>query len=155
MPVSFSVIPDGEGSPVVIHVPLSSRLIPPDIRTDPMLTDEELAAELDEATDPATDEIAIAALAHVRVRRTIVINHLSRLVIDPERFPDSDPAEAFGRGVVYAPDLLRGAAARRTLSTSSGTDRGVFPSLRRRRHHHWCLESHRGSSTMAQHDRGQ
>lgn len=97
----FTVLPGDEGSPVVIHVPHSSRLIPPGIRADLMLTDEELADELDEATDTATDEIALAALAHVRVRPTIVINQLSRLVIDPERFPDDDPAEAFGRGALY------------------------------------------------------
>ncbi|TSD40579.1 N-formylglutamate amidohydrolase [Rhodococcus sp. KBS0724] len=101
MPHAFTVLPGDEGSPVVIHVPHSSRLIPPDIRADLMLTDEELAEELDEATDTATDEIALIALAHVRLRPTIVINHLSRLVIDPERFPDGDPAEAFGRGAVY------------------------------------------------------
>ncbi|MGH3890741.1 MAG: N-formylglutamate amidohydrolase [Rhodococcus qingshengii] len=101
VPDAFTVLPGDEGSPVVIHVPHSSRLIPPDIRADLMLTDKELAAELDEATDTATDEIAFAALAHVRVRPTIVINHLSRLVIDPERFPDGDRAEAFGRGPVY------------------------------------------------------
>ncbi|ROZ42676.1 N-formylglutamate amidohydrolase [Rhodococcus sp. WS3] len=101
MPDAFTVIPGDKGSPVVIHVPHSSRLIPPGIRADLMLTDKELAAELDEATDTATDEIAIAALAHVRLRPTIVINHLSRLVIDPERFPDGDRAEAFGRGAVY------------------------------------------------------
>ncbi|WP_075836461.1 MULTISPECIES: N-formylglutamate amidohydrolase [unclassified Rhodococcus (in: high G+C Gram-positive bacteria)] len=101
MPDTFTVIPGDEGSPVVIHVPHSSRLIPPDIRTDLMLTDEELAAELDEATDIATDEIALAALAHVGLRPTIVINQLSRLVMDPERFPDGDLAESFGRGAVY------------------------------------------------------
>ncbi|MDV6271317.1 N-formylglutamate amidohydrolase [Rhodococcus globerulus] len=98
---AFTVIPGDEGCPVVIHVPHSSRLIPPAIRADLMLTDEELAGELDEATDTATDEIALAALTHVRLRPTIVINQLSRLVIDPERFPDGDPAEAFGRGAVY------------------------------------------------------
>ena len=98
---AFTVLPGDEGSSVVVHVPHSSRLIPPAIRADLMLTDEELADELDEATDTATGEIALAALAHVRVRPTIVINHLSRLVIDPERFPDGDRAEAFGRGAVY------------------------------------------------------
>ncbi|PBC35790.1 N-formylglutamate amidohydrolase [Rhodococcus sp. ACPA4] len=101
VPDAFTVLPGDEGSPVVIHVPHSSRLIPPDIRADLMLTDEKLADELDEATDTATDEIALAAITHVRVRPTIVINHLSRLVIDPERFPDGDPAESFGRGAVY------------------------------------------------------
>jgi N-formylglutamate amidohydrolase len=101
MPNAFTVIPGDKVSPGVIHVPHSSRLIPPGIRADLMLTDEELADELDEATDTATDEIALAALAHVRLRPTIVINHLSRLVIDPERFPDGDSAESFGRGPVY------------------------------------------------------
>ncbi|MCE4267222.1 N-formylglutamate amidohydrolase [Rhodococcus globerulus] len=100
-PAAFTVLPGDEGSPVVVHVPHSSRLIPPDIRADLMLTDKELAGELDEATDTATDEIALAALARVGVRPTIVINQLSRLVIDPERFPDGDPAESFGRGAVY------------------------------------------------------
>ena len=100
-PDAFTVLPGDEGSPVIIHVPHSSRLIPSAIRADLMLTDQELAGELDEATDTATDEIALAALTHVRVRPTIVINHLSRLVIDPERFPDGDRAEAFGRGPVY------------------------------------------------------
>jgi N-formylglutamate amidohydrolase len=101
VPDAYTVIPGDEGSPVVIHVPHSSRLIPPGIRADLMLTDDELADELDEATDTATDEIALTALAHACLRPTIVINHLSRLVIDPERFPDGDPAEAFGRGAVY------------------------------------------------------
>lgn len=101
VPDAFTVIPGDEGSPVVIHVPHSSRLIPPDIRTDLMLTDQELADELDEATDTATDEIAIAALPHVGLRPTIVINQLSRLVMDPERFPEGDLAESFGRGAVY------------------------------------------------------
>ena len=101
VPDAFTVLPGDEGCPVVIHVPHSSRLIPPEVRADLLLTDKELEAELDEATDTATDEIAIAALAHVRLRPTIVINHLSRLVIDPERFPDGDPAEAFGRGAVH------------------------------------------------------
>ena len=101
VPDAFTVLPGYEGSPVVIHVPHSSRLIPHGIRADLMLTDQELAAELDEATDTATDEIALAALVHVRVRPTIVINQLSRLVMDPERFPDGDLAEAFGRGAVY------------------------------------------------------
>lgn len=101
VPDAFTVLPGDKGSPVVIHVPHSSRLIPPGIRADLMLTDEELADEFDEATDTATDDIALTALAHVLLRPTIVINQLSRLVIDPERFPDGDPAEAFGRGAVY------------------------------------------------------
>lgn len=97
----LTVVPGDEGSPVIVHVPHSSHLIPPAVRTDLILNDKELADELDEATDTATDQIALTALTHVRVRPTIVLNDLSRLVIDPERFPDGDPAEAFGRGAVY------------------------------------------------------
>ncbi|PCK23260.1 N-formylglutamate amidohydrolase [Rhodococcus qingshengii] len=98
---AFTVMPGDERSPVIVHVPHSARVIPQGIRSDLMLTDEELADELDEATDTATDEIAIAALAHVGLLPTVVINGLSRLVVDPERFPDGDPAQAFGRGAVY------------------------------------------------------
>ncbi len=89
-------------SPILIHVPHASRVIPPEIRADLLLTDVELAAELDESTDTATDEIAAAALRHTRVRPSAVVNTFSRLVIDPERFPDAgEPANAFGRGAVY------------------------------------------------------
>ncbi|AHD24001.1 N-formylglutamate amidohydrolase (plasmid) [Rhodococcus pyridinivorans SB3094] len=94
--------PGHNRSPVLIHVPHASRLIPLEIRSDLLLTDVELAAELDEATDTATDEIAAAALRHSSLRPTTVVNTLSRLVIDPERFPDAgEPANAFGRGAVY------------------------------------------------------
>lgn len=87
---------------MLIHVPHASRVIPPEVRADLLLTDVELAAELDESTDTATDEIAAAAVRHTRRRPATVVNTASRLVVDPERFPDaSEPATAFGRGAVY------------------------------------------------------
>ncbi|MFD6677259.1 N-formylglutamate amidohydrolase [Rhodococcus zopfii] len=100
---SSALVTSGDGrSPVLIHVPHASRVIPPEVRADLLLTDVELAAELDESTDTATDEIAAAAVRHTRRRPTTVVNTASRLVIDPERFPDaSEPATAFGRGAVY------------------------------------------------------
>ncbi|KLL95264.1 N-formylglutamate amidohydrolase [Rhodococcus sp. IITR03] len=102
MSTSALVTPGDARSPVLIHVPHSSRIIPPEIRADLLLTDVELAAEIDEATDTATDEIAAAALRHTGLRPTTVVNTLSRLVIDPERFPDAgEPANAVGRGAVY------------------------------------------------------
>lgn len=102
MPHSALITPGHNRSPVLIHVPHASRVIPLEIRSDLLLTDVELAAELDEATDTATDEIAAAALRHSSLRPTTVVNTLSRLVIDPERFPDAgEPANAFGRGAVY------------------------------------------------------
>jgi len=102
MPSTALITPGDSRSPVLIHVPHASRVIPPDVRADLLLTDVELAAELDEATDTATDEIAATALRHTRLRPSTVVNTFSRLVIDPERFPDAgEPANAFGRGAVY------------------------------------------------------
>ncbi|NKW46039.1 N-formylglutamate amidohydrolase [Rhodococcus hoagii] len=99
---SAVVVPGDELSPVLIHVPHSSRFIPPEIRADLLVSDRELMEELDEATDTATDAIAAAAAACAPMRPTIVINQLSRLVVDPERFPDdTESANAVGRGVVY------------------------------------------------------
>ncbi|MGW0022276.1 N-formylglutamate amidohydrolase [Rhodococcus sp. NPDC003382] len=100
---SSALVTSGDGrSPVLIHVPHASRVIPPEVRAELLVTDVELAAELDEATDTATDEIAAAAVRHTRLSPTTVVNTASRLVIDPERFPDaSEPATAFGRGAVY------------------------------------------------------
>lgn len=99
---TVDVWPADERSPVIVHVPHSSRLIPPGVRAELLLDDAELVAELDEATDTATDAIAAAALRHVQRRPAVVVNPFSRLVVDPERFPDdSEPATAFGRGAVY------------------------------------------------------
>ncbi len=69
MPSTALITPGDDRSPVLIHVPHASRVIPPEVRADLLLTDTELAAELDEATDTATDEIAAAALRHTRQRR--------------------------------------------------------------------------------------
>ncbi|MBS9375911.1 N-formylglutamate amidohydrolase [Rhodococcus sp. B50] len=102
MPNSALFARGDDRSPVLIHVPHASRVIPFELRPDLLLTDIELAAELDEATDTATDEIAAAALRHTGLKPTTVVNTLSRLVVDPERFPDAgEPANVFGRGAVY------------------------------------------------------
>ncbi|MEV8195426.1 N-formylglutamate amidohydrolase (plasmid) [Rhodococcus ruber] len=102
MPTSALVLPGDRQCPVLIHVPHASRVIPAEIRADLIPTDVELAAELDESTDTATDEIAAAARRHSSLRPTTVVNTLSRLVIDPERFTDAgEPADVFGRGAVY------------------------------------------------------
>ncbi|GAA4491036.1 N-formylglutamate amidohydrolase [Rhodococcus olei] len=102
MSSSALITPGDSRSPVLIHVPHASRIIPSEVRADLRLNDVELAAELDESTDTATDEIAAVAVRHTRWRPTTVVNTLSRLVIDPERFPDArEAANEFGRGAVY------------------------------------------------------
>lgn len=55
-----------------------------------------------EATDTGTDLIATLGADHAHMRPWIVCNAYSRLVVDPERFPDdSESAAAYGRGAVY------------------------------------------------------
>ena len=76
-------------SPVILHVPHASRVIPPEIRSSLTVTDDQLAAELDEITDAHTDVIAQHAAQSVTPQPWILRNDLSRLVIDPERFQTS------------------------------------------------------------------
>ena len=54
----FTIVPGGHASPFILHVPHSSRTIPADVRAGMCATDAQLAAELDEITDTATDLIA-------------------------------------------------------------------------------------------------
>lgn len=101
-------------SPVILHVPHASRVIPPEIRSALTVTDDQLAAELDEITDAHTDVIAQHAAESVTPRPWTLRNDLSRLVIDPERFPDErEELNAVGRGAVYTRtcngDVLRNA----------------------------------------------
>lgn len=86
-------------SGVVVHVPHVATAIPDDVRGQFLLTDEALAAEVAALTDWYTDELVGQALHPA----TVVSYPVSRLVVDPERFPeDSDePAAAVGMGVVY------------------------------------------------------
>ncbi|ALG86888.1 N-formylglutamate amidohydrolase [Gordonia phthalatica] len=90
--------------PVVLHVPHASRTIPPELRRDFALDDTALVREHDESADTATDLIAAAArlqLSH-DAQPWSFVNGLSRLVVDPERFPDeSEPMNRRGRGAVY------------------------------------------------------
>ena len=97
-----TLIAGDPSSPVILHVPHASRVIPPEIRSSLTVTDEQLAAELDEITDAHTDVIARHAAQSVTPQPLTLRNDLSRLVIDPERFPDErEELNAVGRGAVY------------------------------------------------------
>jgi N-formylglutamate amidohydrolase len=84
---------------VLVHVPHASIVIPPEIRSTFVLTDEELRDELLRMTDWNTDEL----FALPGDLATAVQYPVSRLVVDPERFPDDDsePMSKHGMGVVY------------------------------------------------------
>jgi N-formylglutamate amidohydrolase len=89
-------------SPLIIHVPHSSTVIPDDVRADLLLDDDELDLELKLMTDWHTNDIAYNALDRAGLEARVVENWYSRLVIDPERFlGDEEPMAAIGMGPVY------------------------------------------------------
>jgi N-formylglutamate amidohydrolase len=95
-------IPGSPRSPVVLHVPHSSRHVPGEVRAGIVLDDAELAAELDRMTDTDTDRIAQRAAGAAASLPWIFENRASRLVVDPERFPDErEEMRAVGMGAVY------------------------------------------------------
>ncbi|MEU9398849.1 N-formylglutamate amidohydrolase [Streptomyces sp. NPDC048242] len=101
-PRSFDLLPGAAGSPVLLHVPHAARAIPDDVRTGIVLDDAALARELDHITDAHTDTLAEQAAALTGQRPWRFVNRLSRLVVDPERFPDEwEEMLAVGMGAVY------------------------------------------------------
>lgn len=104
MPVaaSFVIHPGDPDSSVILHVPHASRVIPPEVRRAIQLTDLELEVELDQATDTHAGLVADRAAVLAGVRPSMFVNQLSRIVVDPERFPDEwEPMSQVGRGAVY------------------------------------------------------
>lgn len=99
---TFETIPGDEQSPVILHVPHAATAIPDNVRRGIVLTDDEFAAELVAMTDADTDLIATGAADLATVRPWTFTNQLSRLVVDPERFPDArEEMNASGMGAVY------------------------------------------------------
>lgn len=91
--------PDG---PVVLHVPHAGTEIPAWTRPHLLLDDAELAAEIAALTDHGTDGIAAAAADRARLRPWLLVNPVSRFVVDVERFPDDrEELAAVGMGAVY------------------------------------------------------
>ena len=98
----FEIVPGHPDSRVLLHVPHSSRRIPDQVRAGIVLDDAQLEVELDAITDARTDEIALGAADAAGLRPWVFVNRLSRLVVDPERFPDeTEEMNAVGMGVVY------------------------------------------------------
>ncbi|PAZ11429.1 N-formylglutamate amidohydrolase [Streptomyces sp. SA15] len=99
---SFELLPGADHSPVILHVPHSAREIPPSVRPGIVLDDEGLERELDHITDAHTAELAAEAAGLSAVAPWQFVNRLSRLVVDPERFPDErEEMLAVGMGAVY------------------------------------------------------
>lgn len=99
---NFEIIAEDSTSHLIIHVPHSARYIPEEIRQDILLGDTDLEAELNEMTDSLTAEMVLHATANSTKPPTLFINKFSRLVIDPERFPDDrEIMNQVGMGAVY------------------------------------------------------
>lgn len=102
---SFRVIPGHPESQVIVHVPHASTVIPDNVRAGILLSDADLLAELALMTDALTDEIAEAAAEDATLSPWLFINLCSRLVIDPERFPNAEDevmdSPEIGMGAVY------------------------------------------------------
>jgi N-formylglutamate deformylase len=103
---NVEVLPPTAGdAPVLVHVPHASTVVPGEVRAELLLSDEELAGELARLTDHRTDVLAAGTAA---LGATRVVNRRSRLVVDPERFPDDREAmAAVGMAAVYTHGSLR------------------------------------------------
>ncbi|MYW63215.1 N-formylglutamate amidohydrolase [Streptomyces sp. SID8379] len=96
------LIPGAARSPVILHVPHGSRTITPGVRAGIVLDDAALERELDLITDAHTQELAERAARAAPVTPWRFVNARSRLVVDPERFPDErEEMRAVGMGAVY------------------------------------------------------
>ena len=99
---SFDLLPGAGESPVILHVPHSAREIPAEVRAGIVLDDPALERELDHIVDAHTAELAEEAAGLARTTPWRFVNRLSRLVVDPERFPDErEEMLAVGMGAVY------------------------------------------------------
>ncbi|WP_425839454.1 N-formylglutamate amidohydrolase [Streptomyces fractus] len=98
----FRLLPGDPASPVLLHVPHASRAIPARVREGLLLEGPALERELDLITDAHTDVIAERAAHAASVTPWRFVNERSRLVVDPERFPDErEEMRAVGMGAVY------------------------------------------------------
>lgn len=86
-------------SSVIVHAPHTSTHIPNSIRAELLLDDVEVSKELEAITDGGV----LKTIDHLLAEKapTIVTASMSRLVFDPERFPENDEMEQTGMGLVY------------------------------------------------------
>ncbi|MFC9930754.1 N-formylglutamate amidohydrolase [Streptomyces sp. NPDC127190] len=99
---SYDLLPGAPDSPVLLHIPHSARTVPAEVRAGIVLSDAELERELDHITDAHTAQLAERAAGLAGVTPWRFVNRLSRLVVDPERFPDErEEMLAAGMGAVY------------------------------------------------------
>ena len=86
--------------PLLVHIPHSSTYVPDQYRDGLCLDDRGLDTELLAMTDRFTDQLFGQASSY---GATLFVNRVSRLVMDPERFPydQDEPMSAKGMGAIY------------------------------------------------------
>ncbi len=99
MPSQFSIL-DLQSIPLVLHIPHSGKCIPEDVREHILLNDEHLSHELLAMTDAFTDDLFSMG---VSLGGAALVNNLSRLVLDPERYvrDEEELMSSRGMGMVY------------------------------------------------------
>ncbi|MCB0857798.1 MAG: N-formylglutamate amidohydrolase [Solirubrobacterales bacterium] len=100
---NWTIRPGHRQSGVILHVPHASREIPVRALERILLGPEELERELDAMTDADTDLLAREVAERSLTRRPWIFeNRFSRLLVDPERFPDErEEMSRVGMGRVY------------------------------------------------------
>ncbi len=99
---AFSVVTGDNRSPVIIHVPHAGLRIPRSELPSFVLSPADLKAEARRMADLDTHELAFQVRDRSGYRPWLFQNEMSRLVMDPERFPDdSEIMNQVGMGVVY------------------------------------------------------
>ncbi|MEC3914990.1 N-formylglutamate amidohydrolase [Nocardia sp. CDC160] len=131
VPESVELLAGAADSPVLLHIPHSARAIPAEVRADLLLDDPELERELDAITDAHTTRLAELAAELAPVRPWRFVNRLSRLVVDPERFPDErEEMNAVGMGAVYTATTDRKPLRARDFEPNPLLDRYFHPYAR-------------------------
>ncbi len=84
-------------TPIILHIPHSSTIIPLEIRDQFTVTDEVLDNEIRLMTDHYTDELFVSQ------NDNAIIFPISRICVDPERFTydAQEPMSKKGMGVIY------------------------------------------------------
>ena len=106
-------------TPIILHIPHSLTLIPPELRDQFIVSTEDLNEEIRLITDHYTDELFMWDNS----KGSAVIFPISRICVDPERFRD-DAQEAMagkGMGVIYT-HSNDGRLIRRELASLSTTE---------------------------------